>query len=73
MKSWISLEGLVALGLVELGVGEGAAWASQTPASNLLVVDRQVEADEETDVGEPLAVFGVRRWSSPYPCRSGRA
>ena len=43
--------GLVALGLVELGVGDGPLLGLADAGPVLLPVDRQVEADEQADVG----------------------
>ena len=52
IRSLISRYVAVPLGIVELGVGDGAVLGLARPRRpNFLLVDRQVEADEQADVG----------------------
>ncbi len=51
-------EGAVALGLVEPGVGHGASLSLANSSGQLAAVDRQVEANEQTDV---VVAVGHRR------------
>ena len=51
-------ERLVALGLVELGVGAGALFRLENAGLVFLVMDRQVETDEEPDVGHAAGGLG---------------